>query len=233
MPRCFSGARRTARSSLIGTPRSLACSTGSPPATRRSGHFAGSPWTTSSHGSSRSSPCGQLEEWGKTEHSTMRRTALPSLLREDRSEWRLALQRAGHPIRECDFIIAGDLVGIQHGVRDPTTGACHLSDSQARSWGQRFFTPAVKKAAERPEFAPILGATPYALRRGGISLRLRAEDPQTVASECGTSLKMLSEHYAYAIADLRRQGPRPADVEWRAARTQRAERDAHQHAFRR
>src|ERR1700728_3342362 len=27
---------------------------------------------------------------------------------------------------------------------------------------------------------------PYSLRRGGISLRLRAEDPQTVASECGT-----------------------------------------------
>jgi hypothetical protein len=34
-------------------------------------------------------------------------------------------------------------------------------------------------------------------------LRLRAEDPQTVASECGTSLQMLSTHYAYAIEDLR------------------------------
>ncbi len=62
-------------------------------------------------------------------------------------------------------------------------------------------------------------ATPYALRRSGISLRLRAGDPQTVASECGTSLKMLSDHYAYAIADLRHHGPRPADTEWREARS--------------
>jgi len=64
----------------------------------------------------------------------------------------------------------------------------------------------------------------YALRRGGISLRLRAEDPQTVASECGTSLQMLSAHYAFAIQDLRQHGPRPADVEWRAARAARIAR---------
>jgi hypothetical protein len=129
------------------------------------------------------------------------------------------LRSAGHPVRDVDFIIPGDLAGAQHGVRDPRTGACHLSESQARSWGARFFTPAVEKVARRPEFVPILGATPYALRRGGISLRLRAEDPQAVAAECGTSLKMLSDHYAYAIEDLRQNGPRSADVEWRAART--------------
>ncbi len=81
--------------------------------------------------------------------------------------------------------------------------------------------PAVRKVAEQPEFFHILGATPYALRRGGISLRLRAEDPQTVASECGTSLQMLSAHYAFAIEDLRQHGPRPVDVEWRAAREAR------------
>jgi hypothetical protein len=89
--------------------------------------------------------------------------------------------------------------------------------------GQRFFTPAVKKAAEQPEMFAILGATPYSLRRGGISLRLRAEDPQTVASECGTSLRMLTDHYAYAIEDLRRNGPRPADTEWRAARAEQTQ----------
>lgn len=82
--------------------------------------------------------------------------------------------------------------------------------------------PAVTKVAEQPEFFQILGATPYALRRGGISLRLRTEDPQTVASECGTSLQMLSAHYAFAIEDLRQHGPRPVDVEWRAARAARA-----------
>jgi hypothetical protein len=82
---------------------------------------------------------------------------------------------------------------------------------------------AVAQVAEMPEFADILGATPYALRRGGISLRLRAEDPQTVAKECGTSLKMLSAHYAFAIDDLRRFEPRPVDVEWRAARAAQVE----------
>lgn len=129
-----------------------------------------------------------------------------------------ALRRWGHPARDIDFIIPGDLAGAQHGVRDPRTGACHATRNQAGSWGARCFSPAVTKAAEHPELFNILGATPYALRRGGISLRLRAEDPQTVASECGTSLQMLSDHYAYAIQDLRQHGPRPADVEWRAAR---------------
>jgi hypothetical protein len=167
---------------------------------------------------------------GEIASSTQRRTAMPGILREDLSEWRTALDRAGHPARERDFIIPGDLAGPEHGVRDPRTGACHFSESQARAWGARFFTPAVKKVAERPEFFGVLGATPYSLRRGGISLRLRAEDPQTVASECGTSLRMLSDHYAFAIEDLRRNGPRPADVEWRAARAAQATHDAHENS---
>jgi hypothetical protein len=163
--------------------------------------------------------CGELSDWGKTEHSTHRRTAIPGLLREDLAEWHACLLQAGRSVREHDFIIPGDLTGAKHGTRDPRTGACHLSESQAHNWGKRFFAPAVEQVAQRDEFAAIRNATPYALRRGGISLRLRAEDPQTVASECGTSLKMLSDHYAYAIADLRSHGPRPADIEWRAART--------------
>ncbi len=169
---------------------------------------------------------GRLDEWGKTEHSTQRRTAIPPLLQEDLAEWRSALQAIGYPVGELDFIIPGDLAGPTHGERDPRTGACHFSENQAGGWGQRFFTPAVEKAALQPELFAILGATPYSLRRGGISLRLRAEDPQTVASECGTSLRTLSKHYAYAIEDLRRNGPRPADIEWRAARAEQAERQA-------
>lgn len=165
---------------------------------------------------------GRLDEWGKTEHSTQRRTTIPTILQEDLAEWREALNTAGHSVRALDFIIPGDLAGRQHGARDPRTDACHFSENQARAWGQRFFTPAVEKAAEQPEFFAILGATPYSLRRGGISLRLRAEDPQTVASECGTSPRTISEHYAYAIEDLRRNGPRPAEIEWRAARTEQA-----------
>jgi hypothetical protein len=155
-----------------------------------------------------------------------RRTSIPSLLQEDLAEWRSALQAIGHSVRELDFIIPGDLAGRQYGVRDPRTGACHFGENQAGGWGQRFFTPAVGKAALQPELFAILGATPYSLRRGGISLRLRSEDPQTVASECGTSLRTLSKHYAYAIEDLRRNGPRPIDIEWRAARAEQAERQA-------
>jgi hypothetical protein len=98
--------------------------------------------------------------------------------------------------------------------------------------GRALLHPAVKEAAKHPDFFPILGATPYSLRRGGISLRLRAEDPQTVASECGMSLKMLSEHYAFAIDDLRQHGPRPPDVEWRAARAAQEDRYACEQAQR-
>jgi len=173
---------------------------------------------------------GQLNAWGKTKHSTQRRAAMPGILQEDLSQWRVALQDADYPTRTCDFIIPGNLAGTQHGIREHPIGACHLSDNQARSWGARLFTPAVKKAAQRPGLVAILGATPYALRRGGISLRLRAEDPQTVASECGTSLQMLSTHYAYAIEDLRRMGPRSADVEWRAARATQANSGLHEQA---
>lgn len=169
---------------------------------------------------------GRLEQWGKTEHSTRRRTAIPGVLQEDLDRWRAILIQAGRRVRDVDFIIPGDLSSRQHGVREAETGACHLSKSQAKTWGERSFTPAVRAVAERPEFTRILGATPYALRRGGISLRLRTEDPQTVASECGTSLKMLSDHYSFPIEDLRQQEPRPAAIEWRAARVDQLHRRA-------
>jgi hypothetical protein len=162
---------------------------------------------------------GHIEEWGKTENSTHRRTLMPSILQEDLNRWRAALRSAGQPVRDIDFIIPGNLSGAHHGFREPETGACHFGEQQAKTWRRRCFAPAVQKAAEHPELARILGATPYALRRGGISLRLRTEDPQTVARECGTSLQMLNSHYAFAIEDLRQHEPRPADTEWRAART--------------
>ncbi len=176
---------------------------------------------------------GQLDEWGKTEHSAQRRTAIPSILVEDLDEWRAALRRCGYPARDVDFVIPGDLGCARHRPRKLRAGAPYLTEGQAQRWGQKCFKEAVGQVAARPEFADILGATPYALRRGGISLRLRAEDPQTVAKECGTSLKMLSAHYAFAIDDLRRFGPRPVDVEWRAARAAQAERHSQQRTRRR
>jgi integrase len=162
---------------------------------------------------------GRLEHWGKTALSTRRHTATPGILREDLEHWRQALVDAGHPARDMDFIIPGDLTDGSEGVLDPATGAVHLSRAQAKKWRDRRFKPAVQAVAQRTEFARIIDASPYSLRRGGISLRLRTEDPQIVASECGTSLKMLSDHYSFPIEDLRHHPPRPADVEWRAART--------------
>ncbi len=41
---------------------------------------------------------------------------------------------------------------------------------------------------------------------------------------------MLSDHYSFAIEDLRGHEPRPADVEWRAARADLAERRARERA---
>ncbi len=163
---------------------------------------------------------GKLEEWGKTSKSTGRRTKVPSIAVEDLVRWRTVLRAWGYPARDEDFIIPGNL-NPKGGMLDPKTGAYHFSHNMTGRWGVESFRPAVEVAAEDAGLAGIKGATPYAIRRGGISVRLRAEDPQTVAAECGTSLQMLDAHYAFAIDDLRRFGPRPFDVEWRAARAAR------------
>jgi hypothetical protein len=93
--------------------------------------------------------------------------------------------------------------------------------NQCKKWGPKFFKPAVKAVAKaRPDLAEIADATPYSMRRGGISARLRAEDAQTVKQECGTSLRMLDKHYAFEIDDLRRFGPVPLNDVWSAAREQ-------------
>jgi hypothetical protein len=174
---------------------------------------------------------GKLDEWGKTALSAYRRTAIPQILVDDLERWRSALRRWGHPARDEDFVIPGNLGYKEQGVLDAPTGACHFSANMIRQWVPRCFKKAVEIAAREPALKDILGATPYSMRRGGISLRLRAEDAQTVAKECGTSLQMLDAHYAFAIDDLRRFGPRPVEVEWRAAREARLEpRRAHRDA---
>jgi hypothetical protein len=163
---------------------------------------------------------GKLEEWGKTSRSTGRRTTVPSIAIEDMARWNAKLVAWGYPTRPEDFIIPGNL-DPKWGVLDRETDAYHFSLNMTRLWRARSFRPAVAVAARERGLAAIEGATPYAIRRGGISVRLRAEDPQTVADECGTSLQMLDAHYAFAIDDLRRFGPRPFDVEWREARAAR------------
>lgn len=54
--------------------------------------------------------------------------------------------------------------------------------------------------------------TPYSLRRGITSLRIRGgEDRQAIAKQCGTSVEMLERSYSFAIEDLEDEGPQPAE----------------------
>jgi integrase len=173
---------------------------------------------------------GQLDDT-KTRGSA-RRTYYPSLLWEDIENWRSALRAYSYGTRSKDFVFPGNLGGKRWGITEPD-GSNHFSGNQARKWGPKFFTPAVAEVAKHEDgYADVLRATPYSLRRGGISLRLRAEDAQVVAKEAGTSLQMLDRSYAFAIDDLRSHGPRPADTEWREARAQ-ARKRAQEHARKR
>lgn len=164
---------------------------------------------------------------GKTEHATGRSAKVPALLREDLTWWRARLREHGYSTRAVDFVIPGDLASEEWGIRDPGTGACHMSSNQAKKWGPRYMTPAVSAVADNQDgYANVRGATPYSLRRGGISTRLRGEDTQSVAEQCGTSLEMLSQHYSYEIDDFGHLGPRSVDEQWREARAAvRAMRD--------
>lgn len=112
-----------------------------------------------------------------------------------------------------DFLLRGDLGG--HGDPDG-----HMTANQAHKWPGKYFTPAVRKVAQEwpDEHGDIIGATPYSLRRGMISLRIRAgEDRQAIAKQCGTSVEMLDRNYSFAIEDLEDEGPqRAADERMRA-----------------
>jgi hypothetical protein len=162
----------------------------------------------------------ELDDRAKTERATGRAVKVPPLLNTDLDLWRALLRRHGHAARDVDFVVPGDLTGPENGIRDSHTGACHMSSNQAKKWGPRSMKPAVEVVAKTdPAFAPVIGATPYSLRRGGLSARLRGEDAQSVAAQGGTSLEMLSQHYSYEIDDLGHLGPQSLDQQWRKART--------------
>lgn len=161
----------------------------------------------------------ELDDWAKTEHATGRTAKVPAVLAEDLAQWRALLTDNGHPARGGDFIIPGDLAGERFGIRDRQTGARHMSTNQAKKWAPRFMKPALVAMAERDAtLASAVDATPYSLRRGGISARLRGENAQSVAHQCGTSLEMLSQHYSYEIDDLDHVGALSLDQQWRRAR---------------
>jgi integrase len=163
---------------------------------------------------------------GKTEGATgpSRRPPIDALLADDLVAWKAALQAHGYPTADDDFLLRGDLGG--HGAPDG-----HMTGNQAHKWPSKFFTPAVRKVAERwpKEHGDILGSTPYSLRRGMISLRIRAgEDRQTIAKQCGTSVDMLERNYSFVIEDLEDEGPKPAEEERLHARQLALAARAHQ-----
>ena len=161
----------------------------------------------------------ELDDWAKTERATGRIAKVPPLLGEDLALWRALLRQHGYAAGEVDFVVPGNLTRGEHGIRDPDTGACHMSKNQAQKWGPRYMRPAIAAVAENDAaFANVIGATPYGLRRGGISARLRGENAQSVADQCGTSLDMLSQHYSYEIDDFGQLGSQPLDLQWRRAR---------------
>jgi integrase len=162
---------------------------------------------------------------GKTERATgpARRPPIDALLADDLAAWTAALAAHGYPTAADDFVLRGDLGG--HGAPDG-----HMSGNQAHKWPGKYFAPAARKVAEEwgHEHADILGATAYSLRRGMISLRIRAgEDRQAIAKQCGTSVAMLERSYSFAIEDLEDEGPRPAEDE--RLRARQIALAAHQH----
>jgi integrase len=167
-----------------------------------------------------------LQSLGRTLGSSGRPVKAPSIMQDDLASWRDRLIEHGHRARDVDFVIPGNLVGSEFGVLDEETGAWHLSPNQIKKWGPRYMTPAVEAVADSDDaYRPLRGATPYGLRRGGISMRLRCEDAQSVAHQCGTSLEMLSQHYSYEIDDYGNHGPRsvnedvtPIERRWSDAR---------------
>jgi integrase len=151
---------------------------------------------------------------GKTAGS-VRRVPLPRLLADDLKVWRAALEQAGHATDPESFVFPGSVAGTDHGH-----ALGHMTGNQARKWGAKYFRPAVQAVHNAcPSEHPIATATPYSLRRGGISLRIRAgEDRQVIAEECGTSVAVIDRHYSFAIDALRHDGPMPADAERESAR---------------
>jgi integrase len=155
----------------------------------------------------------QLDD-GKTVGSH-RNVPHPRMLVADLGEWRAALRREGYPTGAKDFIFPGSLSGAWRGH-----ALGHMTGGQAGKWGGRYFKPAAEAVEQKQRDKHSIGkATPYSLRRGAISLRIRAgEDRQIIAQECGTSVAVIDRHYSFALEDLRRDGPRDADVEREEAR---------------
>lgn len=143
---------------------------------------------------------------GKTS-SAMRLSPLPPTTELMLLDWRDRAAAAGIATGDTDFVVPG------------ASATGYFTNSQAKALGTRQFGPSVELVAmTHPHLRGISGATLYALRRGAISLRLRAgEDETKVSKQCGTSVQMLRLHYQFALDAFEEAGPIDADAERLAA----------------
>ena len=98
--------------------------------------------------------------------------------------WRAAAAGSGLGTAPSDFVFPGN---AQEG---------HVTENQTKSYGRRFKRACHRVRDRVPRLAYVEHATPYALRRGHISVRLRGgEDASRIASECATSVQMIVRYY--------------------------------------
>jgi integrase len=147
----------------------------------------------------------------------------PALLWEILSAYREALTAAGYPPAPDDFVFAGEH-SDGHMTADQARlwprryfkPACQVLAGKVVTVKRQ---PRRKKGeTEKPQavvlprydledvpagdFRYLDRSTQYALRRGHMSVRLRAgEDSVLIAKQCGTSVQMLHRHYADDIAE--------------------------------
>jgi hypothetical protein len=99
-------------------------------------------------------------------------------------------------------------LGMPHGLDDFVLPGTHPDGHY--SWAQyQNLTRDLRRCTRQlePEFAYLAKVTHYSLRRGHISLRILArEDIKRVAEECGTSTKVIHEHYLHEL-DVRDEMP--------------------------
>ncbi len=148
----------------------------------------------------------------------------PALLLEVLDAYREALTAAGRPPAPDDFIFAGEHPQDGHmtaqqarlwprryfkPVCDALAGAQVTVTRQPRRRRGEAERPAPLVLARYDlsdvpagDFHYLARSTQYALRRGHMSVRLRAgEDSVLIANSCGTSVQMLHRHYADDIAE--------------------------------
>lgn len=185
----------------------------------------------------------EVVSWGALDEpktsGSARTIRTPALLLEVLAEYREKLTAAGRPPAPDDFIFPGDHPEDGHLTADQArlwprryfrpvckalAGEAVTVRRQPRKRKGAVGRPAPVElprydlsAVPAGDFHYLTRTTQYALRRGHMSVRLRAgEDSVVIAASCGTSVQMLHRHYADDIADAG-VDPRPLEDQLREA----------------